>query len=447
MPARGPEPRLSLPLPASVRHGYGFGAFALAIANTAVMFFLLKYLVDGAGLDPAAAGTVLLVGKVWDAVTDPLEGRLTDRTRTRFGARRPWLLAAAVPFAVLFAAIWWGLPWRGTGAVVGYALLLVAYNTVYSAVAVPYGALTPSLTSDYDERTRLNAARMGWSMTGGIVAGIGVPVLLAEGGWRLAGLGLAALIVPPILVTVWATRGRDHPVEDPQDAPIWGVLGLPAFRKVALLFVVAWGCIGVLGALVPFYVQHHLRHPELLDLTFAAIQLSALVAVPAVAWAAERSEKHLAYAVGMGTWAAVLLALALVPAGTGAPALVLAALVGPGVAAAHVLPWSMLPDVVEADRLATGHDRAGSFYGMMTFLEKCATAVALWLLGVGLSLAGYAEGASSQPESAQAAIRWLIGPVPGGVLVAAALWAWRSPPLTRAEHRALVERLRAGPTR
>lgn len=425
------------PLPASVRHGYGVGAFSFALANTTILFFLLKFLVDEARLAPAVAGTVILVAKVWDAAIDPVIGRLTDRT----GGRRPWILAATVPLAVCFASVWWGLPVTGIAAAVAYAGLLVVYNTAYSAAVIPYGALTPDLATDYDDRTRLNAARMGWSMGGGIVAGIGVPLLLAQGGWRLAGSVLALAMVVPLVITWWSTRGRERsaPAAAPAGLP-WEVLRNAPFRRVAVLFVAAWSSIAVLSALVPFYAQHHLLDKSVVDGLFAAIQLSALACIPAVAWLAGRVQKHVAYALGMGVWAVVLVGLAGVPAGAVSLALGIAVLTGPGVAAAHVLPWAMLPDVVEADRVATGVDRAGDFYGMMTFLEQIATALALWALGTTLGLAGYVEGADTQGEAARGAIRLLIGPVPGLVLLAAALQAWRRPPLTREGHRALAER-------
>lgn len=428
-------------LPASVRHGYGIGALSFAIANTAVLFFLLKFLVDEVRLAPAVAGTVLLVAKAWDAVIDPAIGRLTDRT----GGRRRWVATATLPLALLFAAVWWGLPLTGIAAAVVYTLLLVAYNTAFSAAVIPYGALTPALTTDYDDRTRLNAARMGWSMVGGIVAGIGVPVLLGEGGWRLAGTVLAAAMVPPLVITWWTTRGREVSRGTPTTqrwSPPWSVLASGPYRRVAFLFVSAWSSIAVLSALVPFYAQNLLHAPEMLDALFAAIQLSALASIPAVAWLARRTQKHLAYAAGMAVWAAVLLALAAVPEGAVNVALVFGVLAGPGVAAAHVLPWAMLPDVVEADAAENGTERAGDFYGMMTFLEQLSTAVALWVLGVALDLAGYAAGAPEQPALARDAIRILIGPVPGVILLVAAVTAWRRPPLTREAHRALIEGVR-----
>jgi GPH family glycoside/pentoside/hexuronide:cation symporter len=420
-------------LPAFVRHGYGVGALSFALANTTILFFLLKFLVDEARLAPAVAGTVILVAKVWDAVIDPVIGRLTDRT----GGRRPWIAVATLPLAVCFASLWWGLPVTGMVAAVAYAGLLIVYNTAFSAAVIPYGALTPGLATDYDERTRLNAARMGWSMVGGIVAGIGVPLLVGEGGWRLAGSVLAVAMIPPLVVTSWATRGREAPASaSPAGGLPWEVLRNPAFRRVALLFVAAWSSIAVLSALVPFYAQHQLGAKGIVDGLFAAIQLSALACIPAVAWLAGRVQKHVAYALGMGMWAVVLVALAAVPAGGTTLALGIAVLTGPGVAAAHVLPWAMLPDVVEADRAETGVDRAGDFYGMMTFLEQVATAVALWALGTSLGIAGYVEGAETQGEAARGTIRLLIGPAPGLVLLMAALYAWRWPPLTREGHAA-----------
>jgi len=438
-PARG--------LSFSLRLGYGAAAGSLALANTAILFFLLKFLVDVAGLSPAVAGTVLLVGKAWDAVSDPLVGRLSDSTRTRMGMRRPWILGGSLPFVALFATIWWGFGGAdfggGLGLAVAFALLLVLYNTAYTCVVVPYGALTPVLTQDYDERTRLNGARMGWSMVGGIVAGVAFPMMFNAWSWTVGGLVIGALMVPGLAIMLWTTRGRDPVVEVEQRGSMWSVFKVRAFRRTAILFVLAWTTIAVLSALVPFYVEHHLHAPQLLDAVFAAIQVSALVTIPLVVLLSKRFQKHLAYAVCVVAWGAVLLGLSLVPEGMTTPALIIAALAGPGVAAAHVLPWSMLPDVVEEDRVEHGQDRAGAFYGAMTFLEKAGTALALWGLGIGLELFGYAEGAATQPESARLAICVLIGPLPAVVLIVAALLAWRRPPLTRGAHQALVQTLGA----
>ena len=435
---------MSRPLSASLRHGYGVGAFSIAIVNTAILFFLLKYLVDELRFSPAVAGGLLLVGKLWDAVMDPLVGRISDRTRSSMGARRFWIASGCVPFLVLFAGLWWGVPSTGWWGIAAYCLVMVLYSTSFSAVVVPYGALTPTLTDDYDERTRLNGTRMAWSMVGGITVGVLMPLLHEwTGSWRVAGMSMSLLAAPPLLLMLWATRGRDHTTPVEPSASLWSVLRVRSFRRVAVLYLAAWSTIAVLGGVIPFYVQHHLRHPQLLDVLLATLQLAALTFIVPVVKLSNRLEKHVAYALSIGTWALVMLGLALVPEGLGWQVLPVAALAGVGVAAAHVLPWSMLPDVVEIDAAAHGGvERAGSFYGMLILLEKVATAAAMGMMGVALELGGYVQGAEVQSEAARNTIRLIIGPIPGVVLVAAALFAWRYPPVTRQMHQDVLARLR-----
>lgn len=446
-----------------LRHGYGVGGLGYALVNTCILFFLLKYLVDGAGLGAGLVGWVLLVGKVWDGLIDPVIGRVIDRTRTSWGSRRPWMAGATLPMVALFTTIWWGVPVNGFWAAVFYAILLMAYNTAYSLVVVPYGALTPALTDDYDERTRLNGARMGWSMVGGIVAGILFPVLWHATSWRVAGITLGLASILPLAIAVYATRGRDPvgPVDTGEGPSMWSVLRVQAFRRTAALFLAAWSSIAVLSSLIPFYVEHHLHRKEMTDVLFAAIQLSALVSVPAVVWLAGRIEKHRAYAVSVTVWGVVLVGLSLVPEAApvgpegidlGAEilgftprgqAVWLSVLAGPGVAAAHVLPWAMLPDVVEADTVENGVSRPGAFYGVMTFLEQVGTAVALFAVGQALGGSGYLPGAANQPDSAREMLTWMIGPVPALVLLIAGIGAWVWPPLTRALHGELAARAHA----
>lgn len=416
-------------LTARLRHGYGIGALSLALANTAVLFFLLKFLIDGVGLSPATAGSLLLVSKLWDAVSDPAVGVLSDR----MGARRPWIALGAVPFAVTFAALFSGAAGQGPDSALAYLVLLLAYQTTYTSVVVPYGALTPVLTEDYDERTALNGTRMAWSMVGGLTAAIAVPMLREQGGWALPAVVIGVAIVPPLLLTVWATRGRDSEASSGNARP-WEVLAVPAFRRVAVLFLCAWTCIAVLSALIPFYVEHHVGRVDMLDAVLAVLQLAGLLFIPLVVRLAANTNKHVAYTMTMLVFAVCLGALALVPSGWLYSVLMLGCLAGLGVAGAHVLPWAMLPDVVDADRVRTGTDRAGAFYGMMTFLEKTATAFALGGIGWGLQWGGYVEGATHQSVEAITTIRVLVGPVPALILAGAALFAAMCPPVTRDAH-------------
>lgn len=421
--------------------GYGVGAFGLALANTSILFFLSKFLVDEVQLEPMMAGAAIFIGKLWDAVSDPVVGRLSDRTRTAYGVRRPWLAIATPVFATFFAAIWFGAPGVGYARFAYVTVLLLVYNTAFTAWVVPYGALTPAMTQSYDERTKLNAARMGWSMAGGIVAGIGFPVLREmSGNWYTPGLALALVMVVPLVLPITVTRRYDKPLIDkPTAVSLHSLLRNRVFLRVVTLFVLNWTMIAVLSSLVPYFVHYHLGDENKTDLILAALQLSALVSVPVVVRLSERLEKHEAFTWTIGSWGILMLGFFFVPAGNVAGTVVLACLAGPGVAAAHVIPWSMLPDAVDYDRVTTGLDRAGIMYGAMTFAEKASTAVALFGTLTLLQVAGYETGAESQPRAAVTAIRAMLGILPCFILVGAAVFAYLRPPMTRAQHRAMMK--------
>src|SRR5512136_817638 len=149
---------------------FGVGDLGPAIVAAINGFFLNAFLLDVAGLRPAVAGTIFLVVKIWDAVNDPIMGALTDRTRTRWGRRRPWLLFAAIPFGVFFFLQWIVPPLDDFGKFWYYLLVALLLDMAYTAVNVPYAALTPELTHDYDERTSLSSYRFSFSILGGVLA-------------------------------------------------------------------------------------------------------------------------------------------------------------------------------------------------------------------------------------------------------------------------------------
>ncbi|MGL4650613.1 MAG: MFS transporter, partial [Caldilineaceae bacterium] len=139
-----------------VKFIYGLGDLGTAISAALRAFFLLFFLTDVARLDPGMAGWIVLITRVWDAVNDPMVGWLSDRTNTRWGRRRPWLLFGAVPFGVLLFMMWIVPPFDPWGLFFYYLVVGLLLDSVYTMINVPYTALTPELTRDYDERTSLN---------------------------------------------------------------------------------------------------------------------------------------------------------------------------------------------------------------------------------------------------------------------------------------------------
>jgi glycoside/pentoside/hexuronide:cation symporter, GPH family len=145
-------------LPWHRKLSYGVADLGFSITGTLIGVYFLVFLTDVVGLQPALAGLAILVAKQWDWINDPIIGHISDRTRSRWGRRRPFLLFGFIPFGILFTLLWWKAPITQQGLLaVYYAGILMFYDTVATFSYMPYFALTPDLTDDYDERTSLTA--------------------------------------------------------------------------------------------------------------------------------------------------------------------------------------------------------------------------------------------------------------------------------------------------
>ena len=163
-----------------------------------------------------------------------------------------------------------------------------------------------------------------------------------------------------------------------------------------------------------------------LDYLLAVIQLSAFIFIPIIVKISDKTGKTKAYIMGMVWWTAVMLSLAFLPSNAGNIVFVIAALAGAGIAAAHVIPWSIIPDVVDDDELRTGHRREGTFYGYMVFIQKAGTAVMLAIIPWVLSRTGYVP---NHPQNVQTttAIRMMMGFIPTVLLTISMILAWKFP--------------------
>ncbi|MEO0852071.1 MAG: MFS transporter, partial [Cyanobacteria bacterium J06648_11] len=173
------DPAKSNQLSFRTKVAYGLGDLGPPIASNLQLFFLLPFLTVVAGLPAGVAGTILAISKVWDAINDPMIGILSDKTHTRWGRRRPWILFGAIPFGLAFFANWLvPFPGNTTALFWYYIAIAVLFNTLYTAVNLPYSALTPELTQDYDERTSLNQFRFFFSILGSLLAGVLHPLII-----------------------------------------------------------------------------------------------------------------------------------------------------------------------------------------------------------------------------------------------------------------------------
>jgi GPH family glycoside/pentoside/hexuronide:cation symporter len=220
------------------------------------------------------------------------------------------------------------------------------------------------------------------------------------------------------------------------------------FRLVMGLYLLSWTTASILAAVLVYFANYYLRVPDQANYFVLIAEGSAILFIPFWVWLARRLDKRRAFIFGSAIWIVILLGIAALRPDQVALAYVLAALSGSGIATAYVIPWAMVPDIIEYDQLKTGERREGSYYAFASFFQKLATAAALWAMGQALALTGYltpAAGATLpiQPPAALTAIRIFAGPAPALLLIGAILCAWFYP-ITRESHRAMLEALTGG---
>ncbi len=431
-------------LPRITKVLYGAGDFGFSLTDTTLGVLFAIFLTDVVGLTPGLAAIAVFVGRSWDWINDPLIGYLSDRTRTRWGRRRPFLLFGFLPFALAFAAMWWKPPFESPLALTAYyALAYFLFDTFASLVYMPYFALTPELTLDYDERTSLTSYRMAFSIIGGLVA-FTVPLMLigtmrpenaARAAWTGLLFGLAAGL--PLLLTFFGTRERSENQQQKQP-------GLKESLRAALknrpfifsvgLFLFTWTAIEFIQGILLYFLKYRMKLEADSDLVAGTVFIAALLTLPFWNWASHRLDKRKAYIAGMLFLSAVIVTMILVSPDWGMPVVMsMAALAGIGVGAVHVLPWAMIPDAIEWDELATGQRHEGMFYSLVTLLRKVASSIAIPMMLLGLEWSGYVSNAVEQTPSAVLAIRLLMGPIPSVFLLAGIIFAALYP-LSRERH-------------
>jgi len=437
---------------------FGAGDFGPGMTANLLAFSFLIFLTTTAGLSPAAAGSVLAIGRVWDAVNDPLIGYLSDRSQSRWGRRYPWIALGAVPFGLTFFLTWIVPDWAsGSARFWYYVVISLVFQVFYTVVNLPYTTLTAELTQDYDERTELTAFRLGASLLGAISAlalGLLVSHWVSEPRQQylvLAGL-CSVLSVLPLFWCVLGTyptarrRGALQPRDQAPDSPTLSfpqqvrlVLRNRAFLFVVGIYLFAWLALQMTASIIPFYATFWMGL-ESYFLAALLVQGSAIVMMYGINRLSQRWGKQEAFTLGLGSWIIAQAALFFIQPGQTAALYLLCVVVSFGVAAAYVVPWAMLPDVIELDELQTGQRREGMFYAFMTLLQKVGLALGLLVVGFALEYSGFSSAASEQPASALLAIRIFIGPVPMVLLILALILA-RFYPITRQVHQEILVRL------
>ena len=445
---------------------YGTGDWSEASYGTLRQIFYAIFLTDVVGLEPRLASIAALVGIIWDAVNDPLVGILTDRMRSRWGRRRPFLLFFAIPFGASFMLLWWAPPWHNQIALAAtVTLAFMISDTFETLCGVPFASLLPELTSDYDERTTLTSFRIFFNLLASLVTAVAAPAIVdsalsaglnqQQGYLIVAGIfgGLASI---PFLLIFAVVRERFGAIDRPQDEAgfrqtvrtAWA--NIP-FRFATLIYMLNWITFDLVALILPFYLLYWIAGGDMLasvnlfglklpleSAVFATLLITATLVLPFWLWLSHRLGKHIAYITGMVFWAGVQIAIFLVRPGNIPLVLGMSFLAGLSVSAAHVLPDAMFPDVIEWDELRTGRRQEGIYYGVKNFIRKLTGAFAIFLALQVLGWFGYQTPPKSATVFTQSPLtltanRFLIGPVGAVMLFSAIITTWFYP-LTRERH-------------
>ena len=429
---------------------YGVGNVGLQGVVSLISFFLLFFYTDVALIPATVATGALLVAKIWDIINDPLFGWLSDRTRSRFGRRRVYLIFGALPLAAvtyLLFAMPSGL--EGVAAFVAVLLSFMLFDTVLTLVAVPYAAMSAELTHDYDERTSLVAYSSMGTVVGFLLGGVAAPAIFGgaeslQQGFRMVGAIFGIIAGVSIAIVAWKVRPRRLGLERPTTLPVVEAVRVTIknrpFVKLILAFgLVRFGFTMISAALTYFVVRRLLLDEKSVSLILGVMILVVAAFIPFWRRVAMRSSKAYAYAMGLIVTALGMAAIFLVGEGQFGFMMLLTAIVGFGISSHWVMPWAMLPDVVEYDQLVTGQRREGMYFGVYGLVDKIFRTLGLVAVGWVLALFGY-QGGEVASGSALLGIRLATGPIPALFLLAA-VPILLNYPITRASHAEVRRRL------
>ncbi len=385
---------------------YGGGAFV--IISTFYTVFLTKAL----GMPPALAGTIPLIGKIWDAVTDPIMGNICDRTKSRFGSKRFYILIGSIISAITFVLMWVSIGEGNSMTVkyVFYMLMYMLFSTGFTIVMVPYNGLLPDMVDDYTVRSKFSGVRMIFSTFGAILAGL-IPTLMIKDNTDTAPYFTVALIfgvifLIVILITFFGTwEKQKEPVKvgfAESFIQSLTVYKSRSFRLFIGIFLCGQGAADFVTGLAVYYVDDVLnaygggRFTYLMAVILLSQFVGTIIFTPIMA----RTSKKFPLLVGFPIRIAATLALLLF-SHEGANfmiILVLSFIIGLGMAGSSTTIYAILADMADVDRLITSLSRPGICSAMATFIRKIATGLSTAVIGLLLTMVGYSETLANAGE-------------------------------------------------
>lgn len=397
--------------------GYGISAAPASFSFLLVLVMYMKYATETLGASPAAVGTVFLLAKFWNAVSDPLVGTLSDRTHSRFGRRKPWILASA-PLIALFTCMIWAPPLELGPALqtAWIAVAVLGFYTAYTFFAIPHMAFGAELALDAPGRNRVFAARQVIHVLGMLAAGT-VGVYTIEQGYEPAReLAFTVAILSVALIglgVAWLPKERiefqGRGGQDPRRALRDVLANRHARLFLMVIFIDAIGTGGI-GMLTPFVIDHVVGRKDLTPVLLGLNMLTTLAAVPLWLFLARYFEKRRLLLWSMLGSAAGFGSILFVGEGDWPLVSASAVISGAALSCSNTLGYTLKSEIIDCDEHATGERKEGAYFAGWSFVQKVAAGLMFWLVGWALEWAGFEPEAASQ----SARVQWTMVVLMGG---------------------------------
>ncbi len=424
------------PLPFRRKLAFAVGDFFGGGSFNIVNFLYPTFLAMTVGLSAYWIGVVMLVARVWDAITDPLMGYISDATQSRMGKRRIYILIAAPLTLASFFLMFFPYAFDAVGARVAAVMAsYILFNTVQTMVMIPYYSLSSEISQDYGQRASANGLRLGFSIFASILC-VAAPGMIVDAfeskgsGYIAMSLIFGTMFMLSLLVTALFAKEEivTPPVRKPFSIKAFvRPLKLPAFRQYLGMQLCLSMSMAVMSTLFFFYIDFKLMRDmtlagdaNMVGMIGAGLMFAMqIVALPFYLWLIKKTSKAFTYRAGAVLWIIGGLAIFLLQPGTPAPMVyLLAAFLGFAISGPGLVPHTMFGDVMDAAQLEYGERSEGAFGGLLNLINKTIQAAGIALVMAVLGLCGFVEQAPgaaavlSQPESAQSALTALIAVTP-----------------------------------
>lgn len=427
-------------------------------AQIIISFYYLIFLTDVVRISPALAGTVILISKIWDAISDPLMGIITDNTESRWGRRKPYFLIGFFGILASFFLLWF--PAGFDSQMLRFAYVLVSYlfySTIQTIVMVPYSAMSSEIATDYKERTVINGTRLFFSQTASLLCAV-LPLEIVKlfANERMGYMAMAAtfaiFFAVPFILIFFKTQERVAPPDHKSKLDIASLVRpfkVRSFRILIVIYLSAFLAMDVVSTVFAYYMNYYLQRSSELNYVLGAMLITQIILVPLIIHMANKTEKAFVLKISIVAWAVGVILLSLLnPSWPTWVIYVMAVVIGSGIAGCVVIPWTMYPDTTDAGELAFGKRTSGSFSGIMTFMRKFSSAIGIFIVSQILQFSGYLQPQDieengkiikvmmDQPEAVITALKFIVVVIPLVLLILTFIMANKYP-LTQSLHRRL----------